>query len=301
MTKAYISNVQQFCVHDGPGIRTVVFFMGCPLRCKWCQNPENFHQKPVLMFNPGICTGCGECRRHCPLGDEHSDPAVNREKCIACGNCAAACYAGAKTLCGRETDSEELYRELMKDEMFFRESGGGVTLSGGEATLYPSFCVTLLQKLKRAGIHTTLETSGYCASAVLKRMAPWIDLFLYDIKAVTSGIHVQWTGVDNARIKDNLITLIKDDRRVIPRIPLIPEINDGDEFKRILDFLRSLKTIRELHILPFHQAGSSKYAQAGEDYAMDQAKECPPELAEQEAALARLAGFTVNIGGWDCV
>jgi pyruvate formate lyase activating enzyme len=308
MAGAYISNIQQFCVHDGPGIRTVVFFMGCPLRCKWCQNPENFYCKPVVMYNRVLCAGCGKCLLSCPRQGAEAKPAagtdavpqVNRERCTGCGSCAAACYAGAKTLCGREMSVDEVYRELMKDEMFFRESGGGVTLSGGEATLYPAFCIELLAKLRRAGIHTALETSGYCSAAVLKDMAPLLDLFLFDIKAVTGTIHRQWTGADNAGIKENLIALAREGNRVILRIPLIPGVNDGAEFDRILAFIKPLDTVREIHILPFHQAGSSKYAQSGVGYYMEETPECSAETAEFYAARARLSGFAVNIGGWDC-
>lgn len=301
MLTAYVSNIQKFCVHDGPGIRTVVFLMGCPLRCKWCQNPENFQQKPVLMFNESLCIGCGECVLHCSRQPAvRKTAAFDRSACTGCGECAEYCYVEAKTLCGREMSVEQVYHEVMKDETFYAETGGGVTLSGGEATLYPDFCVALLKKLKASGVHTAVETCGYCGADVVEKLAPYTDLFLYDLKVASADIHKEWTGVGNERILENLCLLMEKDARVIIRVPLIPGVNDGEEFERIIAAVSRLKKIEELHILPFHQAGSSKYQQMGMGYEMVRVKECPPKTAEECAAAARSAGYAVNIGGWDC-
>lgn len=304
MTTACVSNIQKFCVHDGPGIRSVVFLMGCPLRCKWCQNPENFAAKPVLMFNQSRCIGCGECLRHCSqgCGVEVYDGAlaVDRAACTGCGDCVEHCYVEAKTLCGQKMTTEEVYQAVMKDEMFYRETGGGITISGGEATMYPDFCSELLQELQQAGIHTAVETCGYCSEDSLRTIAAHTDLFLYDLKAATPETHVYWTGVDCERIHNNLRMLVQNGSRVILRIPLIPGVNDGDEFHRIMQLATSMNTIPEMHILPFHQVGSSKYEQVGADYDMVEVPECPQSLAEQHKEIALSYGFEVNIGGWDC-
>lgn len=304
MTSAYVSNIQKFCVHDGPGIRSVVFLMGCPLRCKWCQNPENFTGRPVLMYSESRCIGCGECLRHCThgCGEAPADGtlAMNRAVCTGCGDCAEHCYVQAKTLCGASMAVDEAYRAVMKDEMFYRETGGGVTLSGGEATLYPAFCTELLEKLREQEIHTAVETCGYCDEAVLRGIAAYTDLFLYDLKAISPGVHHEWTGVDNVGILSNLAMLLESGSRVVVRIPLVPGVNDGEEFRRMMQWLCARPALREVHILPFHQAGSSKYIQVGAHYEMEHVPECPPELAEKHAEIAREYGFQVNIGGWDC-
>lgn len=302
MATAYISNIQKFCVHDGPGIRSVVFLMGCPLRCKWCQNPENFRGRPVVMFNESLCIGCGECVRHCPQNQKAPaiQAAMDRTACTGCGTCVEYCYMQAKTLCGEELDAQEVYARVMKDETFYRETGGGVTLSGGEATIYPAFCEELLAKLQKAKIHTAVETCGHCKPDILRRIAAHTDLFLYDMKAFSAQVHQEWTGVSNIQILSNLEMLFKMRSRVIVRIPLIPGVNDGAEFQKMMEYLARHKQGAEVHILPFHQAGSSKYQQVDVQYEMQQVAECPPDLAEQQAQIARTYGFAVNIGGWDC-
>ena len=173
-------------------------------------------------------------------------------------------------------------------------------MSGGEPTIYPDFCVAVFQKMRQAGIHTALETCGYCQEGDLRRIAPYTDLFLYDLKAVSEAAHVQWTGADNVRIKDNLSMLIQSGHRVVVRIPLIPGFNDGVEFVEMMRYLVTLEGVSEVHILPFHQVGAAKYEQAGAVYGMEQVNECLPELAEHQAEVARSYGFAVNIGGWDC-
>jgi pyruvate formate lyase activating enzyme len=195
---------------------------------------------------------------------------------------------------------DEVFCEVMKDAVFYRESGGGVTLSGGEAAVNSGFCAELFKKLRQEGIHTAIETSGYCNPKGLLKFDRYTDLFFFDLKTITEDTHVAWTGVDNKRIKSNLVMLLNKGRRVIIRIPLIPSVNDGTEFEQMMKYLVSLEKIKEVHILPFHQLGSSKYRQAGVDYKMEQVEECSAEQAEQYAGICRSYGFVVNIGGWDC-
>jgi pyruvate formate lyase activating enzyme len=225
---------------------------------------------------------------------------IDRVKCTGCGVCTEHCYTNAKTICGKKMTADEIFREVMKDAVFYRESGGGVTLSGGEAAINSGFCAELFKKLHREGIHTAIETSGYCSPEDLLKFDHYTDLFLFDLKAITGALHASWTGVDNTRIKSNLVILLNKGRRVIIRIPLIPGVNDGTEFERMMKYLVSLEKIKEVHILPFHQLGSSKYRQAGTDYKMEQVEECSAEQAEQYAEICRSYGFVVNIGGWDC-
>ncbi|MBV4418858.1 glycyl-radical enzyme activating protein [Clostridium tyrobutyricum] len=303
---AYISNIQKFCVHDGPGIRTVVFFMGCPLRCKWCQNPENFSGKQVLMTDSSKCINCGACYEICKytFNKEDSDGNtrinVDRVNCNGCGKCADVCLTGARTLCGKKMTVEEVYSEVIKDESFFKESGGGITLSGGEVTLYHDFAGALLEKFKQKGISTAVETCGYCSREAIKKIALNTDVFLYDIKLITSSKHKKWTGVDNKIILENLDYLLSLNKNVIVRIPLIPNVNNGDEFLRIIEFLKRYHNINKIHILPFHQIGSSKYKLIEEYYDMEDFDECQWETAELCKRMMEDQGFKANIGGWDC-
>lgn len=304
---AYISNIQKFCVHDGHGIRTVVFFMGCPLRCKWCQNPENFIGKQVLMVDPSKCIDCRACYNICENTFNevsiNGDISINvdRMNCKGCGKCSKVCLTGARVLCGKKMTVEEVYSEVIKDEAFFKESGGGITLSGGEVTLHHDFARELLGKIKKRGISTAVETCGYCSRKVIEEIALNTDLFLYDIKLITSDKHKKWTGVDNRKILDNFEHLLNMGKDVIVRIPLIPKVNDGDEFKKIVEYLRQYHNkIISVHILPFHQIGSSKYKLIGKCYDMKDVEECPWEIAEICKKILGKEGFKVNIGGWDC-
>lgn len=302
--KIYVANIQKFCVHDGPGIRTVVFFMGCPLRCRWCQNPENLHAKPVIMYDRDKCAACGECLEACPQTEDPKEgeiPSLEipRDQCISCGNCSDTCLTQAKSICGKQMTAEEIYKEVMKDEAFFRSSGGGVTLSGGEPLLYSEFVADLLSRFQKAGICTTVETCGYVPKKSMEIVADTVDLFLYDFKIYTSEIHQKWTGRDNDLIKENLDYLMERNQRLIIRIPLIPGVNDGEEFRAMIQYLRKYKNLHQIHILPFHQIGSNKYALTDRDYEMSEFKECTLENAQLCADVADEYGFEVNIGGWD--
>lgn len=301
-TKTYVANIQKFCVHDGPGIRTVAFLMGCPLRCKWCQNPENLNAHPVVMFDAGKCVGCADCVKACVHGCNslaEEGIRIQRQLCISCGACAEACLTEARSLCGEEKTVEELYHEIMKDEVFFRNSGGGVTLSGGEPALHPKFVSELFNKFKLAGIHTAIETSGSVPNENMRRIAGETELFLYDYKIDTRELHIRWTKRDNDVIKENLEYLVRNNKRIIIRIPLIPGVNDGEEFEKIIRYLSRFPMLRQIHLLPFHQVGSSKYALTGTSYEMEHVDECLSENAAACALIARERGFDVNIGGWD--
>lgn len=303
MTTALVSNIQKCCVHDGPGLRTVVFLMGCPLRCKWCQNPENLATRPIVLFDRDKCLACGRClpacKEQCSAPDADGRLQIDRARCVGCGVCAERCYIEAKSVCGRRMTVGEVYDAVMRDQVFYRDSGGGVTLSGGEPLLHTGFCTELLGRLREAGVHTAVETCGFASPGAILRMAKQTDLFLYDCKAFSDDIHRQWTGQSNETIKQNLEQLLALGKSVIVRIPLIPGVNDGDEFDRMMRYLAQLKGVRKVHLMPFHQIGSSKYVLSDTPYAMGDVPECSIERAQQHASIAERCGFDVNIGGWD--
>lgn len=303
MPSTLVANIQKCCVYDGPGLRTVVFLMGCPLRCKWCQNPENLATKPVVLYDSEKCTACGRCLPHCPRGCGTLTAAgirIDRSHCTGCGECAKYCYLDAKTVCGRRMEAEDVFNAVMRDAVFYRTSGGGVTLSGGEPTLHAEFCVTLLRRLQEAGVHTAIETCGFCSPRAIMRIARYTDLFLFDFKAFTEQTHKEWTGQSNACIKENLRLLYDMGKQIIIRVPLIPGVNDEEEFERMVRWLHSeFPLLRQLHLLPFHQVGASKYTLSDTVYEMRDMPECSAEHAEEQAEIARQYGFEVNIGGWD--
>ena len=303
MSKVFISNIQKFCVYDGPGIRTVVFFMGCPLRCKWCQNPENFYNTPKVMFDASKCTGCGicieKCFHHAVRRGGLGEILLDRSLCTACGECTRYCRQQAREVCGEARSAEEVFEEVIKDEVFFKNTGGGITLSGGECTMFPEYASLLLKKAKARGIHTAVETCGFCEPEALAVMEDDVDLFLYDIKLITPDLHKKWTGQGNEKIKANLEHLIQTGKNVVIRIPLIEGVNDGKEFQKILDYLKRFPSVREIHILPFHQLGASKYRLSGQEYEMDEWRECSDEVAEKCRQEAENEGFKVNVGGWN--
>lgn len=202
-------------------------------------------------------------------------------------------------MCGRRMTVDEVYNAVMRDQVFYRDSGGGVTLSGGEPTMHAEFCTSLFHKLHESGIHTALETCGFCTTSTMRRIARETDLFLYDIKACTNEIHLQWTGQSNALIKKNLQMLHDMGKSIIIRIPLIPGVNDGSEFARIMEYLSALGKLQKVHIMPFHQIGASKYQLSNTQYELRDMPECTNEQAQQHAEIARRYGFDVNIGGWD--
>lgn len=296
---AYVSNIQRFCVHDGPGIRTVVFLLGCPLSCKWCQNPETLDKNPQLMMSNDLCMGCGACIKTCPHGAicaRDGKPQTDRTLCERCFACTAECYWEARTVSGRRYTVAELYRDVMKDKEFFVQSGGGVTISGGEPTQHAEFCAALLQKC--AGVGRAVETCGYADWKAFELLLPVTDLFLYDLKLYDEEKHRQWTGVKNTVIKDNLKKLASRGKEVIIRIPLIPGVNDTrEEFGQMLEFIRGLGRIREVHLLPFHQIGSSKYGQISGEYAMAGWREENAKRVAQIKKQVEDSGFKVSVGG----
>ena len=263
--KARIFEIKRFAVHDGDGIRTTVFFKGCPLKCAWCHNPEGISPQAELAYFAHKCIACGECLSVCPTGAHTLENGVHqfhRDCCIACGRCAEVCVGNALTLYGEGKTVEELLPELLQDQEFYQNSGGGVTLSGGECLLQVDACVALLKALKKNGVHTAVDTCGFVPRKALEKVIPYTDIFLYDIKAFEGKTHKAGTGKSNQKILENLTFLDDMGCKIEIRIPLVPGYND-EEIDAIAKFVHSLKNITKVEILPYHNLAGSKYQALG--------------------------------------
>ncbi len=259
--KAIISDIKRFAVHDGDGIRTTVFFKGCPLKCVWCHNPESISFKPQIAYYSNKCIGCGECVSVCPSGAQkitNEGHVFERNLCIGCGKCEKVCLGDAIKFYGREITVEELLPLVLEDKEFYETSGGGVTLSGGECLSQPDFCVEFLKELKKLGINTAVDTCGFVSKEVLDRVIPFTDMFLYDIKAIDEGAHIKCTGQSNKIILENLKYLDDLGKKIEIRIPFVPQYN-SDQIPKIKEFLKDFKNIVGIKVLPYHNYAGSKY------------------------------------------
>ena len=257
-----IFDIQRFSIHDGPGIRTNVFLKGCPLRCRWCHNPEGLSPKPEISYLEKKCSMCGQCAAVCPNGCHKADEnghIFNRDACISCGRCAEGCFFGALELVGKRMSAREVVDEAMKDETFFKTSGGGITLSGGEPMFQPSFSKAILTEAKSRGLSTCMETSGYASRESFESLLRYVDLFLFDIKETSKERHIEATGVDNAPILENLKLLSDSGKQIVLRCPLIPGINDRREHaENIAALSRAHKGVISIEIEPYHPLGVTK-------------------------------------------
>ena len=259
--------IQRFCTHDGDGIRTTIFFKGCPLRCRWCHNPEGLHGGIQLGFNRDQCMRCGRCQEVCPEDAHDFSSAgheINRQRCIVCGRCADICPTGALKLIGRTVTAVEVVREALKDAPFY-STGGGITCSGGECTMQKDFLLDILKTGKAAGLNTAVDTCGYAPSDTFAQIAPYTDTFLYDIKMITGALHERYTGSSNQLIIDNYRQLHAIGARMDVRVPLIPGVNDSmEEIRRIADFLHTAGIPHSVKVIPYHTPGHAKYRQIDE-------------------------------------
>lgn len=259
--KAIVTNIKRFAVHDGNGIRTTVFFKGCPLKCVWCHNPEGISTKTELAYYKHKCMNCGICVKICP-NNAHKirdkKHVFDKNLCKACGKCAEMCFGDALKIYGKEYTVDELLPVLTEDKAFYENSGGGVTLSGGECLVYADFCEELLKKLKEENINTAVDTCGFVPKEALDTVMSYTDTFLYDIKAFDEKTHIECTGKSNEIILENLKYLDKCGKKIEIRIPYVPEYN-SNEINRIFDFLKNLKNVIKIRILPYHNYAGSKY------------------------------------------
>ena len=259
--KALISDIKHFAVHDGDGIRTTVFFKGCPLKCVWCHNPESIDFKPQVAYYENKCIDCGECVSVCPSGAHKIIPKghiFERDLCVACGKCEKACLGEALKFYGKEMTVDELLPLLLEDKDFYKTSGGGVTLSGGECLMQADFCAELLQMLKKEGINTAVDTCGYVPKESIDKALPYTDTFLYDIKAIDENVHIKCTGKSNRLILENIKYIDSLDKSIEIRMPYVPNYNDN-QINKIAEFLKELKNVTKVRVLPYHNYAGSKY------------------------------------------
>ena len=280
MNQGIIFNIQKFSIHDGPGIRTTVFFKGCPLRCKWCSNPESQLDKIQILYDRTKCTHCLNCLNSCPvkaLSLVNDKIIIDHKKCIGCLKCVNNCLNSALTNGGEYKNIDEIVGECLKAVAFYEESNGGITISGGEAMCQPTFLKQLVLKLKEHNLHLAIETTGYVESATFQELAKLFDLLLFDVKHVNNQKHIAGTGVSCDLIKTNLIWALKNNISILPRIPVIPNFNASNEdAKEIASFLANIK-IKKAQLLPFHQLGEKKYELLNRNYALKNIKALYPE------------------------
>jgi pyruvate formate lyase activating enzyme len=297
--KAIVFDIQRYSVHDGPGIRTLVFFKGCPLRCKWCQNPESIDRRPEVAFSESKCIGCGECAKVCPKGAIvfEKGKRVDRALCDRCGKCAEICYAEALTIIGKEYDVRSLLEVVERDRPFYEQSGGGVTVSGGEPTVQFDFLLEFLRASKQAGLNTVIETCGAFAWDKFEELLPYLDIIYFDLKAAEPDDHKRLTGAGNERILANARRLATSGKDVVFRIPLVPEMTATDD--NISGLIRLLKELgqEEVHLLPYHKMGESKLGRIESTQEELGVEPMSEERIAEIRARFEAAGLTVAIGG----
>jgi pyruvate formate lyase activating enzyme len=270
MKNGVVFNVEKYAIQDGPGIRTTVFFKGCPLRCWWCHNPEGQRRSFELVFRPSRCIECGECLKSCTrqaLAYLFNRIVIDRKRCTVCGACVRKCPSGALSIAGKKTSVEEVTRIIERDMPFYDESKGGVTFSGGEPLLQPNFLEALLEECNKRGINTALDTSGYAPPGIVDRFYRKVDLFLYDIKIMDDLKHKKYTGVSNRLILKNLKRVAKNGGRIAVSLPIIPLINDDEKnIEKTGEFLASLRGVEDVSLLPYHRMGVDKYKSLDKPY-----------------------------------
>ena len=297
-----IFDIQHFSIHDGPGIRTTVFLKGCPLTCLWCQNPESHKKDVQIMVSPNLCIGCGKCLAECmheALSLKESKISIDREKCTACGACAAVCRQKAITLVGEEYSPQEVLDDVKSDIAFYKNSGGGVTLSGGEVLMQADFSTELLKLCREAGISTAIETTCYANWEKVKQIVDQTDLVLLDLKHMDSDTHKRLTGVPNELILENAKKIKSElDKPIWARIPVIPGQNDSDEnITATAEFVSTyLGNETQVHLLPYHNMGEGKKEMLGYNNFTDFATPSDEHL-EHLKSLMEEKNLKVFIGG----
>ncbi|MDD6995185.1 MAG: glycyl-radical enzyme activating protein [Candidatus Borkfalkiaceae bacterium] len=267
---ALISNISRGSLHDGKGIRTVVYFKGCNLRCRWCHNPEALSRKKDILYAPVKCIGCGKCASVCPEhhgfnGKEHT---YFRKDCRRCGSCAEICPTGALSVCGKEMSVEEVFAEIKKDRHYYAASDGGVTLSGGECLLQADFCAALLKKCRAEKIHTAIESAFFTDEKNMEKVLPFVDFVFADLKIADPQKHRRYTGGDNKKIIENIRIMSSTVKEATIRIPVIPGVNDGEEDMEALGKIIGsfADGIKSVELLKYNILASSKYASLGKEY-----------------------------------
>ena len=275
MATPYVFNIQKYSIHDRDGIRTTIFFKGCPVNCAWCHNPESQRFDKELLYFKDRCSGCGKCVQRCPNGANtmvDGKAELDRSKCNACGVCADWCITQARDIAGKEYTVKELVKEAEKDRQFYEESGGGITLSGGEVmSMDMDYIEQLCRILHNKGYSVNIDTCGYAPYEDYKRILPYVDTFLYDIKAMDKATHEKYIGVDNELILENLKKLSADGAKINIRIPTVKGVNATEEFMQaVVDFLKGNNiSVKQVNLLPYHNTGKHKYSKLDRDYDTD--------------------------------
>ena len=295
--KGVIFDIKRYAIHDGPGIRTTVFFKGCPLSCKWCHNPESWSADPEPGLRLTRCVKCGRCVEVCAnhatvLTD--GKLVIDPGKCTLCGDCVNVCLANAREIIGREVTAKEVFKKIQKDIVFYDQSGGGATFSGGEPLMQPDFLLELLLGCKREKIHTAVDTTCYVKEDIIKRFSDNADLFLCDIKHMDSRVHQEFTSVPNKLILKNIQWLASAGKKIIIRLPIIPGFNDSPaNIDETAKFAKSLKTVVQIDLLPYNSGGLEKVNRLTGNYMLMRTK---PPSGEQIADIAgRIKGFGFNV------
>ena len=295
-----IFSIQRYSTEDGPGIRTTVFMKGCPLSCLWCHNPEGQKLHPEIVFNDTRCIGCKKCVDACSEGAitfTEDGPRTDRGKCRNCGKCAEVCPAGARELIGKYMTAEEAFAEVEKDVLFYRNSGGGVTVGGGEPTMQPGFLLEFLRRCREEGIHTALDTSGYVKWETMEKILKHVDLVLYDIKQIDPVKHANYGGVSNELILENARRICCKGTPMIVRVPVIPEYTDGEEnIRGIMEFVCRLERVARVDLLPFHRLGEPKYKKLDRNYEFEDTQPPTDEHMQELKRLVESFGLQAKLG-----
>lgn len=296
-----IGRIQHFCVHDGRGLRTTIFFQGCMLHCAWCQNPELISLSPVMMYAKQLCTQCRACVDLCPhnalanVTDVH--PSCAMDVCENCLVCEKECVFRAREFSSHWVSLEDVMAESLREKAFYAK-GGGVTFSGGEPLLQSDFCKALALKLRHENISVTVETAGFVPWSNIDSLIPFATAFYYDLKVVSRSLMSRFLGTQETLMLTNLRKLAQKQANIILRIPLIPQINGTtQELHKIFQFGYNLRNVKEIHLLPFHQLGAGKYAMIGKPYKLSHMQECAQNTINIAVEIAHTYGFKVNVGG----
>jgi pyruvate formate lyase activating enzyme len=301
MENGLVFNIQKYSVHDGPGIRTTVFLKGCPLHCPWCHNPESMSRRREIVVLENRCIGCGECRLACRYGavipGEGALPA-RTEECELCGACVEACPTQGRQLIGQEMSVSQVLETVLQDQIFYEDSSGGVTFSGGEPLSQPEFLRGLLTACRAKGVHTAVDTCGLAQPEDVVAVAALTDLFLYDLKFIDDAKHRRYTGVSNTLILENLQALGRAHGRIWLRVPIIPGINDAQaDLEAAARFAATVPGVRQVNLLPFHRTGLPKARRLGQDSGLAEVQPPSAEAMRRAVDIFTKAGLAVKTGG----
>jgi pyruvate formate lyase activating enzyme len=299
--EAVVFEIERYAIEDGPGIRTVVFFKGCNLRCRWCQNPESHSPRPQVMYYRNRCIGCRRCLEVCPAEAVREVPPfgfiTDHHRCRLCGSCVDECFSDARKIVGRRMSIEAIMEEIRKDQAFYDESGGGVTFSGGEPLLQADAVRSLARRCREEGIHTAVETAGHVPWESIEAVLPWLDLLYFDLKHIDSEEHKRYTGVHLDLILENLSRAGECFDNLVVRIPVVPGVNATEQaMTRMFSHLLAHTTVRRVELLPFHRLGLAKYEGLGLEYAMAEVDNLSKEDCLPFAEIGRRLGLSIRVG-----